>query len=80
MKLINKVKCWFLQQWILWVLIALGILVIFYCFVLFAHSIGDLNGVITTGVSEINDPLERGLLYIAMAILGSAIIRAIFNK
>lgn len=46
--------------------------------VILALVLAGCNG--ATGRIDANDPTERGLSYVAAAIVTSAVIRAIFNK
>ncbi|KKN79257.1 hypothetical protein LCGC14_0342750 [marine sediment metagenome] len=80
----NAIKSWFYQQWVLWGLIILAIIVILCGFVYLASYLGSHLQTSADNtlleLSSLTDPTERGLAYIGVAIIISAIIRAIFNK
>ncbi len=53
---------------------------IIFLFGFLSINCGDPIREITKTIDAMPDPTERGLMYIAFAIIFSAIIRAIFNK
>jgi hypothetical protein len=49
-------------------------------FLAFALALCNCSNIIKDAAAGISDPTERGLMYVATAIVLAAVIKALFNK